>query len=170
MELNISRSSITRVIAVLLGLAILLGGGYFAWSNGLPQQLFSSHQKAGFTPAAEPAIRSLKSFYSPDTSLDESAWESLVCEGMTEQGCELFRKIYAPAIWKMAQTKPLSATVEYRSSVDTLKDGSQIWKVRITTATQTSTNIYIHVAQNETGKWFLNRVLFAQEAEKYENQ
>jgi hypothetical protein len=168
MELTVSRTSLTRLIAVLLGLAILLGGGYFAWSSGLLQQLFNSHQNAIFTPAAEPAIRSLKAFYSPDTTIEQSAWESLVCEGMTEQGCELFHKMYAPAIWKMTQTKPLSATVEYRSTAETLEDGSQIWKVRITT--DTSTNIYIHVAQNEAGKWLLNRVLFAQEAQKYENQ
>lgn len=168
MELTVSRSSLTRIIAVLLGLAILLGGGYFAWSSGLLNRIFNPSQNAVFTPAAEPAIRSLRAFYSPDTTLEQSAWESLVCEGMTEQGCELFRNMYAPAIWKMAQTKPLSATAEYRLTAETLEDGSQIWKVRITT--DTSTNIYIHVAQDEAGKWLLNRVLFAQEAQKYENQ
>lgn len=175
MELNVSRSSLNRVIAVLLGLAILLGGGYFAWSSGLLQQLFNVQPKAVFTPATEPAIRSLKAFYSPDTSGDQSAWETSVCEGMTEKGCQLFKVMYAPAIWKVAdtrqsatQTKPMSAMVEYLSSVDTLQDGSQIWKIRITM--DASTVIYVHVAQNEEGKWFLNRVLFDQEAKKYENQ
>jgi hypothetical protein len=85
---------------------------------------------------------------------------------MTAEGCSLFKKLYAPAIWEAASPEN-KATVTFLQTADTFKDGSQIWKVNLA-GLHVSTDIYIHVeADPASGKWLLKRVLFNQEAAKY---
>ncbi len=114
-------------------------------------------------------MQALATFYAPDITSDQITWEDKVCTGMSVEGCKLFRQMYAPALWKTAQAQPLNLTVAFLSVAETLGDSSQVWKVNLIAA-DTSSQIYIHVIQDESGKWLLNRVLFAQEAAKYENQ
>jgi len=114
-------------------------------------------------------MQALAAFYSPDVTGEQAAWENRVCAGMSAAGCDLFRKMYSPTLWKAAQSKPLSATVSFLSVAETVEDSSQVWRVDLTT-TASSKPVYIHVVQSESGKWLLNRVLFAQEAAKYETQ
>ena len=74
--------------------------------------------------------------------------------------------MYAPAIWKAASQKnEVVATVI--QVADTLEDGSQIWKVNVAVAAAPA-DLYIQVEADQiSGQWLLDRVLFTQEAAKY---
>ncbi len=61
------------------------------------------------------------------------------------------------------------SSVSFIEIAETLEDGSQVWKTEVADG-ETILPVYIHVTQNDAGQWLLNRVLFAQEAAKYENQ
>ncbi|MBN2116294.1 MAG: hypothetical protein JW730_06980 [Anaerolineales bacterium] len=170
MEVTISRKAATQTLAYVVLAITLITAGYLIYSNGLLARWFTKDVQDSTSAAAEePAMQALAAFYSPDVTGEQAAWEDRVCAGMSMEGCDLFRQMYAPTLWKSAQAKPLNATVTFLTDAETLEDSSQIWKVNLTT-TEISEPIYIHVIQSESDKWLLNRVLFAQEAAKYENQ
>ena len=165
MELNVSRNSIARIVTFVLIILALIGGGYFAWKSGLLDSLFAQTQTVSTAPAAEPAMKSLVVMYSPNG--ERSAWETQVCIGMTDQGCKLFHAMFANPIWNSALNGK-SASATFVKVAKTLDDGSQVWKTEIVDS-QATLPVYIHVTKNKSGQWLLNRVLFAQEAAKYEN-
>lgn len=165
MEITLARKTITNVVGILLIVAAFLGG-YYAWSKGFFNGWLSKTETVQAMPADEPAIGSLTALYSP--SGERAEWEEQVCEGMTGQGCDLFRVMFAGPIWN-SMTEGKNVIVAFITSVETLEDGSQIWKTEVSDGDVTRP-VYIHVTQNESDQWFLNRVLFAQEAAKYESQ
>ncbi len=166
MDFMISRNSITRTFTFVLVIFALIGGGYVAWKSGLLDELFAQAQSVSAAPAKEPAMESLAALYSPNG--ERPAWETQVCVGMTEQGCKLFHNIFANPIWNSA-LQGKTASVTFVKVAKTLEDGSQVWQTEVADS-QATLPVYIHVTQNEAGQWLLNRVLFAQEAAKYENQ
>ena len=87
---------------------------------------------------------------------------------MTEKGCELFRAMFANPFWKSSLIGK-TTSITFIKIADTLEDGSQVWKTEIAD-NEATLPVYIHVTQNDAGQWLLNRVLFPQEAAKYENQ
>lgn len=165
MEITLTRKTITNVIGILL-IAAALFGGYYAWSKGSFNGWLSKTETAQAAPADEPAMVSLSALYSPNG--ERAEWEEQVCKGMTEQGCELFRALFADPIWN-SRSEGKTVTVAFIANVETLEDGSQVWKMAMSDGDATLP-VYIHVAQNESDQWLLNRVLFVQEAAKYENQ
>lgn len=165
MEITLTRKTITNVLGIFLFIAVIFGG-YFSWSKSSFNGWFSKTGTIQEAPANEPAIVGLTILYSP--SGDRSDWEEQVCNGMTDQGCELFQAIFADPIWKSSSEEKTVAVV-FIASVETLEDGSQVWKTEVSDG-DVAQSVYIHVAQNESGQWLLNRVLFAQEAAKYEDQ
>ncbi len=162
MEISLSRKSFTNIIGLIL-ITLVLIGGYYAWSHGLLDRWLDGGTPQT-QPVTDPAIQSLAAFYAP--SGDRVQWEEQVCAGMTVKGCQLFRALYANPLWNSAQGQ--TASVAFIAVAETLEDGSQIWKTDVTTSDSTLP-VYIHVSQNEAGQWLLNRVLFEQEAAKYEN-
>ncbi len=169
MEITIHRKAAVRTVLYAVLAIVLIGAVYWAYSNDVLDHWLTTDDQASIPMAEVPAMQALATFYAPDVANEQIAWEDKVCTGMSVGGCELFRKMYAPALWKAAQSKPLNTTVAFLSVVETLDGSSQIWKVNLASA-DTSKQIYVHVVQDESGKWLLNRVLFAQEAAKYENQ
>ncbi len=169
MEITIRRKAVVRTVLYAVLAIVLTIAVYWASSNDLFDHWLTNDNQASISMAEVPAMQALATFYAPDVTNEQTVWEDKVCTGMSMQGCELFRKMYAPALWKTAQSKPLHITAAFLSVAETLGDSSQVWKVNLTTA-NTSKQIYVHVIQDESGKWLLNRVLFAQEAAKYENQ
>ena len=163
MEITFSRKMISQGIGLIL-IAAALFTGYYVWSQGwLDRWLTGSTLQT--QPVTEPAMKSLAALYAP--SGERAQWEEQVCAGMTEKGCQLFRALYANPIWNSAQGQ--TASVVFIEVAETLNDGSQIWKTNVTTVEE-PLPVFIHVTQNETGQWLLNRVLFAQETAKYEDQ
>lgn len=170
MEITITRRRIAQILTGLALAVVLVAAGYLIYSKNL----FAIWFKQGLPPSVsmiteEPALQALATFYSPDLTGEQAAWEDKVCAGMTPEGCDLFRKMYSPALWKAARSEPFNATVKFLSVAEILTDRSQIWKVNLVTL-ETTQPIYIHVTQNESGQWLLHRVLFAQEITKYEDQ
>jgi hypothetical protein len=102
--------------------------------------------------------------YSPGGEQPE--WITNVCAGMTGKGCELFGSMYANALWNSSLANS-SATASFSAIAEKFEDGSQIWKTEVTIGS-TVLPVYILVRQNETENWLLERVLFTQEASKYE--
>ncbi len=164
MEITFSRKTISNGFGLLL-IAAALFGGYYAWSQGMLERWLTGPTPQT-QPVTEPAIQSLTALYAP--SGERAQWEEQVCAGMTEQGCQLFRTLFANPIWNSALNGKTS-TVTFIEIAETLEDGSQIWKTEVADG-ETILPVYIHATQNDAGQWLLHRVLFAQEAAKYENQ
>ncbi len=169
MEITIPRKTLIRTFFYAVLAIVLIIAGYWAYSNELFDHWLATDAQAPMSTAEEPAMQALATLYTPDITGEQITWEDKVCTGMSVEGCELFRKMYAPALWKAAQSRLLNITVVFLSVAETLDDSSQVWKVNLSAA-DTSKQIYVHVTQDESGRWLLNRVLFAQEAAKYENQ
>lgn len=165
MEITLSKRLLSNVIGIFI-LAITLLGGYYFWSRGLFQNWLPVSETVQTMPADEPAMVSLEIMYSPIG--ERSSWEENVCAGMTEKGCEMFHAMFAELIWKSA-VEGKTVSVRFIETVDTLEDGSQVWKTEVSDG-EASSPVYIHVAQNEAGQWLLNRVLFSQETAKYQDQ
>lgn len=165
MEITISKSSLFKVVILLMILAVLFGL-YIGWSEEILSDWLGATPPAEISFEDQPALLSLSAMYSPTG--ERSDWEEQVCTGMTEQGCELFRSMYAEPIWN-SLSGAQATTVVFIASVETLDDGSQIWKAEVT-GTEATQPMYIHVYPNASGQWLLNRVLFTQETTKYENQ
>ncbi|HXF85490.1 MAG TPA: hypothetical protein VNK49_08875 [Anaerolineales bacterium] len=163
MEITLSKKTLTNAVSVLLVVLAALGV-YRVWSQDVLQEWFP-RAEAVQAVEAEPALTSLEAMYSP--SGERSEWEARVCAGMSEKGCVVFKGMYAEAIWKSPQNGK-TASVVFIEVAETFEDGSQVWKTELT-LDGTALPVYIHVAQNEEGKWLLNRVLFEQEAKKYEH-
>ena len=166
MEITISRNSTVRTVTFAIIILAVIGGGYFAWKSGLLDSLFAQTQTISAAPSDEPAMESMSAMYSP--SGERAEWETQVCAGMTEKGCELFRAMFANPFWKSSLIGK-TTSITFIKIADTLEDGSQVWKTEIAD-NEATLPVYIHVTQNDAGQWLLNRVLFAQEAAKYENQ
>ena len=164
MEVTFSRKTISNGVGLILIVAALFGG-YYAWSQGMLDHWLTGAMPQT-QPVNEPAIQSLTALYAP--SGERAQWEGQVCAGMTEQGCQLFHTLFANPIWNSALNGKTSS-VTFIDIAETLKDGSQVWKTEVADG-ETTLPVYIHVAQNDAGQWLLNRMLFAQEAAKYENQ
>ncbi len=164
MEITFSRKMISQGIGLILITAALFAG-YYAWSQDWLDRWLTGPTPQT-QPVTEPAIQSLTALYAPNG--ERAEWETQVCAGMTEQGCQLFRTLFANPIWNSALNGKTSS-VTFIEISETLEDGSQVWKTEVADG-ETTLPVYIHVTKNETGQWLLNRVLFAQEAAKYENK
>lgn len=163
MNITISKTSVMRAIIIFTALALLVWAGSLALSTGLPARWFTTPNPI---PQDEPAMQAVTAMYSADPASERSVWEDVVCQGMTVKGCSVFRAMYAPAIWA-ATTQKNEAVTTMLQVMDTLEDGSQIWKVSVAVASA-PTDVYIQVEADPTsGQWLLERVLFTQEAAKY---
>ncbi len=164
MEVTFSRKTISNGVGLIL-IAAALFGGYYAWSEGWFDRWLTGAMPQT-QPVTEPAIQSLTALYAP--SGDRAQWEQQVCAGMTAQGCQLFHTLFANPIWNSA-LQGKTSSVTFIEIAETLEDGSQVWQTEVADG-ETTLPVYIHVTQNDAGQWLLNRVLFAQEAAKYEDQ
>ncbi len=163
MIITVSKTSAMRALIIFTVLALLVWAGSLAFSTGLPARLFSAPTPS---PQAQPAMQAVTAMYSADPANERSAWEDVVCLGMTAKGCSVFRAMYAPAIWA-ATSQRNEAVATMLQVAETLEDGSQIWKVSVA-VTVAPTDLYIQVVADPTsGQWLLERVLFTQEAAKY---
>ena len=165
MEITLSKRSLSNILGIFMFVVVLLGG-YYAWSQGLFQGWLPATETVQAAPADEPAMTSLELMYSPTG--ERSSWDEDVCAGMTEKGCGMFHAMFAEPIWK-SYVEEKTVTSVFIETVDTLEDGSQVWKTEVSDG-EASAPIYIHVTQNEAGQWLLNRVLFTQETNKYQDQ
>lgn len=152
MEITLNRKNIA-IAAILLLLALAVMGAY---ASGL----FSPRPPARNVSADEPAVQALRAIYNPDPSAGQRAWEESVCAGTTEQGCGLFRSLFAPSIWdaalagKMPGGEPAFAGVAEDLGVE-----GQIWAFTVGAAP-----VYVHVQRDEDQRWLLARILFEEEA------
>lgn len=165
MEITVSKRSMFKIVVLLIILAVLFGL-YLGWSVEILSNWLRTNPTTEIAFEDQPALHSLSAMYSP--AGERSDWEAQVCTSMTEQGCELFRSMYAEPIWN-SLSKEMAVKAAFIASVEILNDGSQIWKT-VVTGGEATQPMYIHVYPNESGQWLLNRVLFTQETTKYEDK
>ena len=170
MELTLSRNKLIAIGIAVLVVIVLAVTVYFVFNKGL----LSLGAKDPAPSTNEPAFKALNTIFTPDVSAGEDAWESQVCAGMTKDGCNLFKKLYAPTIWQAAQAGQISkvsltfAAVQEKlpnlPSTGTSASGGQVWK--LSTGNKDQPYLYAQVAQDPTTRnWMLVRILFAQEAQ-----
>jgi hypothetical protein len=158
MEITFTKSRLIGAAILLLFIAIFL-----AYQFGLFAYFTPATPAAGVNEYnAQPAMKALATIYSP--SGDQAVWEQAACLNMTPDGCVLFKAYYAPAIWKSGVNGANTGFVEVRAE---LEDGSQVWQAD-TTINGAPQPLFIHVQKREDGQWVLVRILFEEEAKKYE--
>lgn len=168
MEITFSKSQMRRAAAVILIIAAFV----FAYQKISTDSAFRS-KLISLLPFGtseismdeynnQPALKALVTIYSPSGT--QSAWEQQVCSNMTQSGCDLFNFYYSPTIWKSGVSGTNTQFVEV---METLEDKSQIWLAG-TTINGTTQPLFIHVEKRADGNWVLARILFEEEAKKYE--
>ena len=164
MEITLSRKTIAAMIAalILLGLAV---SGYFAWRNGLLTAWLSPNVTPPPPFANQPAFQATKLFLDPNVSGDEKTWEAQTCANMTADGCQIFKNLYASAMWSAAKSgKSPKVSLAFVNVAEKLSDGSQIWK--LSTSNTTHPWLYEQVVQDaSTQQWMLIRILSDQDAQ-----
>jgi|GEM_PF-5213625 len=164
MEIQLSRKFLRNVMI----LVVILIAGILAYSAYLTFFTPRESQENELPPASmdSPALQALVAFYSPNPDQPEQ-WMENVCQGMTTDGCELFRSLYAPSILaEGAQGQGAKATVTVQNAnVDDFGDGRRIWQTKIEMGKETI-EVFIEVELLDT-QWYLRRVLFQEEATQY---
>jgi hypothetical protein len=159
MEIALSKKTVTRAV-IILAILTALGVGAWAWANGS----FSPRPETDYN--SQPAMQALADMYSPDHNGERAAWEDKVCANMTEEGCKVFKKLYSQSIWDA--TLPEGAySASFAEVAEVASDGTEVWAVNVVKGGTTKT-VYLHAQKTEAGTWLLIRVLFDQEAKKYE--
>lgn len=168
MELTLSKRtlSIFAVAALVVIGAYALANRYGVFETDVssldPRTWFAN---AGDAETDALAIKAVEAALSPTG--DQAQWESSICSNMTEQGCTIFKSIYAKPFWELQ----LEVTdVSFVKVVEELESGGQVWQVESTKSDGSTMPTYIHTEQNEAGEWLLVRILFDQEARKYEQK
>jgi len=168
MELTLSKRtlSIFAVTALVAIGAYALANRYGVFDMDVslldPRTWFANASEA---ETDSPAIKAVEMALSPTG--DQAQWEASICSNMTEQGCTIFKSIYAKPLWELQ----LEVTdVSFVKVVDELEDGSQVWRLEAVKPDGAILPVYIHTEQNEAGEWLLVRILFDQETRKYEQK
>jgi hypothetical protein len=155
MEITFSRKHWIWIAALLALVAAV-----FVYQSGALHFLFEKETGAE-TYNRQPALMALATIYAP--SGDQQTWEQAACLNMTQQGCELFKFYYSSAIWKSGVQ---GTDTQFSEVADELEDGSQVWLCG-TLINGAAQPVFIHVQKREDGKWYLERILFEEEARKY---
>jgi hypothetical protein len=158
MELTLSKSALKKTALIIILAAAAIVAGAWAWSTKSGQW---NATPTAAVDLSQPAITALTDIYNPDRTGERSAWEEKVCANTTGDGCLLFRKMYAPAIWQSPQQVP--AVVSFGEVVESLDDHTQVWLIDVEIGA-VSTPVYVHVEKGEAG-WLLTRILFDEEAQ-----
>lgn len=162
MEITINRNRL--LWAAVLAILAMAAAAFLYFNGGsLVEKAISLFTK----PAAQvnenqPAMKALAAIYAPVG--DRTTWEQEACLNMTARGCELFKAYYAPAIWKSGVRGTDTKLVRV---ADSLEDGSQVWQTG-TTINGNAQPLFIQVEKRGDGNWVLERILFEEEAKKYE--
>jgi hypothetical protein len=163
MEIQLSRKFLRNVII----LAVILIAGILAYSAYMAFFTPSESQENELQPtsADSPALQALVVLYSPNPDQPEQ-WMENVCQGMTSDGCELFRSLYASSILKGDQGQDATASVTVQNAnVEDFGDGRRIWQTKIEIGKELI-DVFIEVELLDT-QWYLRRVLFQEEAARY---
>lgn len=158
MEINFSKP---RLLSIAAALILITAAVVFAL-RFMPA-LFSPETGMDLEAAnRQPALQALNTIYAP--AGEKAEWEQSICGNMTAHGCEIFKSYYAAPIWQSGVQGADTHVTAIRAS---LEDGSQVWQAE-TNLDGKAQSIYIHVEQREDGQWVLARILFEEEARKYE--
>src|SRR5690349_16264032 len=102
------------IVFLALSLVVLL---FVSQRNNPPPQLARHDQ------AEEAAMNGVSAIYNVDYRIGLENWTSKVCSISTEDGCETFREIFAPVLWKKVQQNQTILTYK-QNSIHTVSDQS----------------------------------------------
>jgi hypothetical protein len=129
---------------------------------------------------ANAAMTGVTAIYSVDYRLGIENWISKVCSKSTQRGCDIFRKVYAPGLWKNIETNKAiyNCTVKAVQIPQGLTDQSTnsiIWELEVSVKNSNSNTedsskqiVYALVKQEKPDQWTFERVLTNQEIKAQE--
>lgn len=150
MEVTLHRNQVAALAVLLL----VAAGAFYAW------RVFFQPRPVPINPGEEPAIAALRQAFRPDVTLGRDAWQAAACAGMTANGCELFKSVYAPVIWQAALSGKTTQTDPVFVSVAEDKGAEQVWQFVVD-----AQPVYVHVIKGSDSRWLLARILFKDEAQ-----
>jgi hypothetical protein len=185
-EIQISRkklASILRIsaIVILAILSVIL----FTSSPALRSFVKARFQGQASTPAltdqldGKAASAALTAFYTLDYTEPEDQWRARVCALATPDGCQLIQALFAPSVRKVVEANQVKTgcTVQPVAMVEEntpqeQNGATRIWLLTVSLdhpwpGTNQEFTVYAEVAQ-VNGAWLLNRILFEQEAARFQ--
>ncbi len=166
------KRSYLLIAIIVIPFLLSAGIGYVFWkghsSNTVP---------AGSDPIpadAQAAMAGVSAIYTIDYQQPDQDWLDRVCAVSTADGCQVTTNWVEPALMAAAKQYKIQTgcSVIPVSAVDTLNDGSRVWKLHVRfdhpwTPDQAEQTTFAIVARVD-GAWKFERILFNQEAAKYQ--
>jgi hypothetical protein len=129
--------------------------------------------ETGPAPDAQAAVDAVTAFYTLDYTASPELWISKLCALATDKGCNAIRSFYAPNVQTLVQDFQVQTgcTVQPVRLVE--EDGDiRIWQVSVTLDAPwqglepSPQSVFVEV-EKVHGRWFMNRILFEQEIERF---
>lgn len=183
MEIEITTTLLKKAAQVAILLA-LVAGMVFAVKRGLPRfGIGGAVATPTPDPAVQAAVQGVEAYYTLDAQKGEKAWVEKMCAIVSADDCLLYRQMFGPEIGALFALHPNlknTATVTKAELVDeqTNNKGNvgrvyRVW-VRLSNPWPEAaeygnpTAVYAHVVRGDDGQWRFVRILFDQEAKRYE--
>ncbi len=125
-------------------------------------------------PAGQAAALAVETILTVHYTDGYDAWVSKVCAASSQAGCEMFKNVYAPALWSdIEQTKLDSiCKAEPLKKVDEW-DGAQVWLVHGVLKGglgDMEQDVYVIVEQEDGGAWKFAMLPMKEMTKKYEGK
>ncbi|MBT7783773.1 MAG: hypothetical protein HN741_12735 [Anaerolineae bacterium] len=188
MEINLTPGVLKKWRAVLLIVAVLVGGWYYLVTSGVfnREALLDDAELAQAGGVA--AVAGVETFFTLDYEEVPEDWLARVCAQSTEEGCGVTKSFFLTSIEEILEEKKPKTTcnasyiekVDFGVETDGVGDEEEVayewevWTVNYTLSNpwegaEKEQEIYVQV-NTEEGKWKFARILFNQEISKYSEE
>ena len=180
-EIQIPRKTINTIFLLVVIIALITGGTLLLRYNPtFLSQIVERFESATPTiaaqstdPDAQAAVAALTAFYTLDYTETVEQWQARVCVLSTTDGCQLIQSFFASAVRQVVEANQVQTgcTVQAIRLVED-KGDIHTWLLEVNLnhpwpGAQSSAPAYAEVTQTD-GTWLLNRILFEQEAARFE--
>lgn len=189
MEINFTSDVLKKWGAIALIVLVLAGGVYYLGISGVFDRLFSndlpeSEVEAGGIAAAQ----GVEVVFNLDYEEPVSVWLERLCAISTKSGCQVMATFWVGPIETVLETQNPRTTCS-ADFIEKVESGEEtegvgedevfvyeweIWQVNASLdnpweGVEAETSYFVYVS-NEEGEWKFGRILFEQEAEKYQEE
>lgn len=179
-EIQVSHKTISAIVILIVIVGFITGGALFLSRDPGMLSMIVARIKVGtpipaqaYQPDALAAVSAVTAFYTLDYNVMSAQWQSSVCQLATNDGCQIFQALYAPAIRQLVETKQIQTGCKVwpiRMAED--NGDTRIWLLNVTLdhpwqGTSPETQVYAEVVR-VNGFWRFNRILFNQETSRFQ--
>jgi hypothetical protein len=177
--ITISRKTINALIWVLtigafltcVELALRSRPDLIFWAENLIQRETAS--LATDSPDAKAAVVGVTEFYNLNYLVPVEEWVDAVCATLTDEGCKVFKTLYAPGLRQVIDKNHLqiSCTARAIQIVEEI-NGRKIWLLEATLdhplpGSPATSQVFVEVVKGPDGEWRMSHVLTKDETKRF---